>query len=468
MIDAEWRITYWNATAARLLDFPRDQALGRILGDVVPTLSETSADAHLRQAMQARAPVEFLIAHPPDPYDGYYSVRAAPLDDGGLAVHFRDATDELELSERYSRLLESMRDGFVAVGTDGDIIYMNRVAERLLRLPRTAALGASVWPLIPAEPAAIASALRDTIRDGKPRTLHAVRPEGAVFRDRFFDLWVHPLPGGGVSALFQDVSERIQRDKDLARYAAEAEEANRAKSRFFAAVSHELRTPLNAIVGYTHLLSTQTYGALSPPAARAAERTSVCAEHLARMVDDVLLMTTAEIDRLPAVRTSVALDTFLPSAIEPLRQQAEAKGLRVVLQVAPDTPVLETDPDRLRQLLAALVSNAVKFTSRGEVRIAAQATGEEGAGAGRDGVRITIQDTGPGIPPDERDRVFEAFEQLGDPARSDSLNRGPGLGLTLARHLTKLLGGTISIGEAEAGGASFSLFLPLRSSGAAS
>lgn len=460
MLDGEGRVTYWNAAAQRLLGPVREQVLGRPLTETAPALAGGAFGRGLAQARQSGDAVEFSVPHPEAGRGRYLSVRVSPLDDGGVAVHCRDATAEAQLAERYADLLESIRDGFIGLGADGSIVYMNGVAERLLRLSRERTLGRKIWPLLPREPAEIERALRATLADGRPRSLQGLSPRGAVFAGRVFDLWVHPVPGGGLSMLFQDVSERVQREKELARYAAEAEEANRAKSRFFAAVSHELRTPLNALVGYTHLLSTETYGALPPAAVRAASRAGVCAEHLGRMIDDLLLMTTAEVDQLPVVATPLELRTYLPGVIEPIRQQAEAKGLRFAVEVAPETPVIETDPDRLRQLLHALLSNAVKFTSRGGVRLhVAPAPAEE---AGAAGVRIRVIDTGPGIPEAERGRIFEAFEQIGDPARSDSLRHGPGLGLTIARRLATLLAGSLLLEQSGSDGSVFRVDLPLR------
>ncbi|MBV9774226.1 MAG: HAMP domain-containing histidine kinase [Gemmatimonadetes bacterium] len=254
---------------------------------------------------------------------------------------------------------------------------------------------------------------------------------------------------------------QVRRERDLARLAAEADEANRAKSRFFAAVSHELRTPLNAIVGYTHLLSTETYGPVPAGARRAAERAGVCAEHLSRLVDDVLLVTTAEIGRLPVSPSPVELDPFLRAGLEPLRQQAEAKRLDFVVEVAPDAAEVETDPSRLRQLLIALVGNAVKFTAKGGVRISARSVMAPGSYPGEEPwVELAVADTGPGISPEHREQIFEAFEQLGDPSRSDSMSRGTGVGLTVARKLSVLLRGTLAVEDRPGGGSVFLLRLP--------
>jgi signal transduction histidine kinase len=291
------------------------------------------------------------------------------------------------------------------------------------------------------------------MEDGRPRELSAVRPSAEWLRGRCFDLSVGPLAGGGIALLFQDVTERQEREVELARLAGEAEEANRAKSRFFAAVSHELRTPLHAIVGYTHLLSTDSFGEMPTPASRAAERASVCAEHLARLIDDVLLLTTAEIDRLPVFPSPIHLPTYAAEVLEPLRRQAEAKGLEFALDLPRALPTLQVDPERLRQVLYALVTNAIKFTPRGRVRLRARAD--------RGGVEIRVEDSGPGIAPEDRARIFEPFEQVADEARTDSIHRGTGLGLSIAGKLTARLGGSLRLEQPEAGGSVFVLWLPV-------
>ena len=456
-LDGEGRITCWNAAAERLLGIPREAAVGRALAEVFPPTEEGAE--RLRLAAGAREPQCFRESREVNGRLVHLAVQVAPVEGGGVAVLFRDAGAERAVEEAYARLLESMRDGFVAVDSEWRIVHVNAAAVSLLPLHRERALGSDLRVLLPSSPPEIAEILHATMQDGTPRHLSTVRPEGRVFGGRFFDIWTYPLPTGGISILFEDVTTHVERERELARLAAQAEEANRAKSRFFAAVSHELRTPLNAIVGYTHLLSTDTYGPAAPGARRAAERAGVCAEHLARLVDDVLLVTTAEIGRLSVSPGPVALEEFLRTALEPLRQQAEAKNLGFGVEVADDASHLQTDPDRLRQLLVPLVGNAVKFTARGEVRVTVR--GAEGP-RGEEQVEIAVADTGPGISPEDRERIFDAFEQLGDPSRSDSLNRGTGFGLTIARQLAGLLRGSLTVEGREGDGSVFRLRLPRR------
>jgi PAS domain S-box-containing protein len=468
MVDAEWRITYWNAAAERYLGLRRNRVGGRALWEVLPAWRDGEAWVHLHAVSQEGVARRY---HERLPGRRMLSVHAAPLDRGGLVIHFRDATEEVRRAGQYTALLESIRDGFLAVDESWTIVYVNRLAESLLRFPREQAIGQSLWSLYPRRSNDIADCLRATMHDGQPRALREVRPDGRALRGRIFDVWTFPLAGGGISVLFEDVAERVQREGELSRLATEAQAANEAKSRFFAAASHELRTPLNAIVGYTHLLGSCTYGDMPDGAVRAAQRASACAEHLSRLVDDVLLLTTTELGRLPLAIEEVDLASYLPAYLRSLCEMAEAKGLSFRFEMDDDLPPLETDPQRLRQLLVAVASNAVKYTSRGSVtlRVRQLVSSEPLPGQGESytlfpepQIEIVVSDTGPGIPLEDRERVFGAFEQLGDEARADSMARGTGLGLSVARQLAGILKGSLELMDTSECGSCFRLRLPLR------
>lgn len=460
ILDSTWRVTFWNAAAEELLGVSRQRIQGRVLWEALPVLRETATWSALHAAVADNAVQDYVEPLPGAGARRFAAVHAAPLPGGSLLLQMRDATEEITRSTEHVTVLESIRDGFIAVDSAWRVVYINGVAESLFRFSRDQVLGLSLWPLLPRGPVTIAENLRATMEDGEPRHLREVRPEGRFFRGRIFDLWIYPLPGGGTSLMFEDVTERVEYERELARLVVKANEANEAKGRFFAAISHELRTPLNAIVGYTHLLTSSTYGPMPAAAQRAAERTGVCAEHLARLVDDVLLLTTAEIGRLPVIPEEVRLAEFLPSALEPHRHQAEAKRLKFALEIAPREAVIETDPQRLRQLLAALVSNAVKFTAAGSVHVEVRV---ETAESDRDpALAIRVRDTGRGIPIEAQGRIFEPFEQTGDPSRSQSMTMGSGLGLTVAQQLARLLRGRLTLESSSDAGSCFRLQIPLR------
>lgn len=449
-VGEDWTVSYWNHAAERWFGASREATVGEPLWDALPSLRAPGLRARIAAVVATGRSMRIDLSARDDGKP--LTVEASPLEGGGLALHFRDASDQARLAERYSRLLASIRDGFVAVDTEWRVVYVNPAAEALLRVKMHRAVGASLLDYLPDDPPELAETLRRTMEDGLPRGLSAVRPQAEWLRGRTYELAVDPLAGGGISLLFQDVTEQRDRELELARLAGEAEEASRAKSRFFAAVSHELRTPLHAIVGYTHLLSTDSFGEMPVPASRAAERASVCAEHLARLIDDVLLLTTAEIDRLPMYPSGLRLGRWAPEVLEPLRRQAEAKGLTFAVDVPAEMRELVADPERLRQVLYALVTNAIKFTARGTVHVRARADGA--------GVEVRVEDSGPGIAEEDRARIFEAFEQVADDARTDSIHRGTGLGLSIAWKLADRMGGSLHLEQPDDGGSAFVLWLP--------
>ncbi len=452
MVGADWRLAYCNAAAERMLGTPREELLGLTVSGAFAGADEASVRERLSRARRADGPVrlpgEEIFPGAPHPF----CVIVTPAEDG-VALQLRALEGD---AGRSRGLLESLRHGCVAVDAAGRITYANRAARGVLGARRDAVPGAEIWSLLPAEPALLRDTLRAALSDGKPHRLHSIKVEAEPFRGRFFDVWTRPLADGGASILFEDVTARIERDRDLARYAAEAEEASRARARFFAAASHELRTPLHAIVGYSHLLATATFGPLPREAQRAAERSSLCAEHLSQLVDDVLLLSTTEIDRLRVVPVKLAPANFLHAAMEPLRVQAEAKGLSFTIAAPETLPAVESDPERLRQVLQAVVGNALKFTPRGGVRVEARTASDPGT------IEFRVADTGPGIPAGDRERIFQPFEQLCDPSRTDSATRGTGLGLTVARQLARRLHGTLDVeDDAANAGAVFRLRVPV-------
>ena len=233
-------------------------------------------------------------------------------------------------------------------------------------------------------------------------------------------------------------------------------EANRGKSRFLANVSHELRTPLNAIVGYNSLALDGLYGPLPGPLQTAHERIGAAAEHLLGLVNDVLDLSKIEAGRLEVHPEPLSLEGILDSVLTVIEPIAEAKGLRIDLIVERRLPQLITDPRHLRQILLNFVANAVKFTERGSVTITARRLTDDPTR-----VRVVVEDTGIGIATDDLERIFEEFEQVRPSGRGDSIQRGAGLGLAIARKLARLLGATVQVDSVLGSGSRFTLDLPI-------
>lgn len=237
-------------------------------------------------------------------------------------------------------------------------------------------------------------------------------------------------------------TERLQ----LARKQADA--ASQAKSEFLANMSHEVRTPLTSIIGFSGILKTSKD--LGERDRRFVERIEGASQNLLTIVNDILDLARMESGELqmtpePADARAIAL-----SAAELVSEQAAAKGLALRVEAEPDLPLALVDPARLRQVLLNLVSNAVKFTAEGSVTVHVAAEPEW--------LRISVEDTGIGIPADRLDQVFERFAQ----ADSTVARRfgGAGLGLPISRRLIQQMGGELTAESRPGRGSRFEVLAP--------
>jgi len=221
-----------------------------------------------------------------------------------------------------------------------------------------------------------------------------------------------------------------------------AEVASIAKSAFLACMSHELRTPLNAVLGFAQLL--QWDKTLSDQHKASVDIIRSSGEHLLTLINDVLDVSRIEAGKLDLYRVRFNLHEFLRTVADIMRAKAEEKSLLFVYEPPPDLPLgVEGDDKRLRQVLLNLLGNAVKFTDRGEVRLAVGVLGTEPDGdAGRVRLHFEVRDTGVGIAPEELERVFRPFEQVGE---LDRRAGGTGLGLAISRELVRLMGSDIQV-----------------------
>lgn len=233
---------------------------------------------------------------------------------------------------------------------------------------------------------------------------------------------------------------------------AKAEEANRMKSEFLASMSHELRTPLNGILGFSELLKSEL---TVPDQQHYAEVIHDSGQHLLNLVNEVLDLSKVEAGKMDFAWTDVRVNEIAGELASLHRASAQAKGLILNLKLENNLPAtIETDPTRLRQILNNLLNNAVKFTEHGSIQLSVASEGDR--------VSFAVSDTGPGIPPEAQEQIFEKFKQL-----EHFLTRshgGTGLGLALVKQLAEHMGGSVAVVSTVGEGSTFTVTFPVRAS----
>jgi len=250
----------------------------------------------------------------------------------------------------------------------------------------------------------------------------------------------------------QDLARRAAFAVDNARLYQQALLANQAKSDFLAVMSHELRTPLTAIMGYAELIRNGVLGEVNESQAWHLERLLVSARHLLQLIDEILVFTRAEAGREQVRSERVDLAKVAHDVSRQIEPLAREKGLEFSVHVPERPALVELDRGKVRQVLMSLLTNAVKFTSRGAVELNADL--EDGQAVFR------VRDTGPGIPPEHIEDIFDPFWQAEQ--ATTRTQGGAGLGLSLARRLARLLGGDISVESTPGVGSTFTVRVPAR------
>jgi signal transduction histidine kinase/DNA-binding response OmpR family regulator len=233
-----------------------------------------------------------------------------------------------------------------------------------------------------------------------------------------------------------------------------AESARTAKEQFVANVSHELRTPLNMIIGFSEMVlqSPETYGS-RVPATLQADLAVIHrnAEHLTKLIDDVLDLSQIEADQMALTKEHVPFAEIVDLATQAVRPLYESKGLSLEVEMLTPLPVVFCDPTRIREVLLNLLSNAGRFTERGGVRVRAWRDGDE--------LAVSVSDTGHGIATQDIGKLFQPFQQLDATVRRSF--GGTGLGLSISKRFVEMHGGTIAVESQPDVGTTFTFRLPI-------
>ncbi|HJU65284.1 MAG TPA: ATP-binding protein [Gemmatimonadaceae bacterium] len=512
--DRDWRFTYINRRAAELIHESghSEELIGKPLWEAYPWLVGTPTEEHLRRVMVERVPASFEMRA--SDAGRWYLVRVYPMQDGGVSAQWSDITEQKRSVEE-SRLLaaasellvssldiETTLDGVcrLVVPTLADYCAIHLLeSHRLLRLVSACHIDAEqlaaakelerLYPPSPDSPVGASHAMStgalwldaDISEDQLVAAARDDRHRRLLLRLAWKSSIAVPLTVRGhtlgamtlVTAqsgrrystdqveLAQELARRTAYAVDNARlYASanqarlEAEKASQAKMMFLTAMSHELRTPLNAIAGYAELMEMGVHGPVTKQQRESLVRIQRSERHLLSLINDVLNFARVGTGQLKLDLDTVPLTTMLGGVEALVAQRVTSKRLRFQRTDCDPSLAAHADGEKVRQILLNLLSNAIKFTNPGGlISIEVTATDQK--------VRITVRDTGRGIPPQQLERIFEPFVQLDRSLTSN--DEGTGLGLSISRELARAMGGDLTAESALGAGSAFTLSLPRRS-----
>ena len=393
-------------------------------------------------------------------------------------MELRHMRELLQSEARFRDIVGSAMDAILSIDDKGTVTLFNSTAERVFGCPATEAVGSSVLQFFPPSDRAgvlqrifkVAGGTTDKLSNPMtPTSMQAVRSNGTPFPIEA-SVSCMETPGGNIyTIILRDVSERVAHEERLRKQAeslaettAELKAANEelnvrqldleramtARSRFYASMSHELRTPINAVLGYSTLLLERIYGPLNDKQAEGIERTQRAARHLLELVNDVLDLSKIEAGKIDLRLQPVTFPSLIEDLFVTVRPLADEHGSSLDLKLDEEVRVV-TDPRRVRQILLNLLSNAIKFGNGKPINVTCNKRDDGG-------IVIEVTDHGPGIPPQDLDRIFQEFVQLG----KTQLQDGTGLGLPISRRLAELLQGSLTVRSAQGEGSTFTLSLP--------
>lgn len=364
----------------------------------------------------------------------------------------------LQDSELLQAILKISSEAVIITSTSGEILKFSVGAQAVFGYTPEEAVGRSVDILLPDG----ARALHDShltafargdvdakvMQERGQSQLRGLRQSGETFPIGVSIAKLETAEGTILTAIVRDLTEQCAVEGALAAAARAAEAASTAKSVFLATMSHEIRTPLNGVLGMVQVMAAADLPAMQ------RERLDVIrqsGEALLAILNDILDLSKIEAGKLELEMAPFDLASLVRGAQSTFTAMANRKGLSFALEVSGAEGIYVGDATRIRQILYNLISNALKFTQEGEIRVTAQRTAS--------GLRIAVCDTGIGIAPAAITRLFDPFVQ----ADTSTTRRygGSGLGLTICRDLARLMGGSISVESREGKGSAFTVDLPL-------
>ncbi len=447
--DLQGRVLRINPEFTKIFGYTTEEALGKSIDNLVASQNYYDRATSLtRKALEGESVALETVRRRKDGSEIHVSLLVSPICVSGKVIAlyaiYRDITERKRAEEsiqkeaaKLSAMISGMEEGVILADAAGRIIEVNGFFCSLMGRDRAEFLGKNVVDIdLELEPEEMEKTIRAfKLTPDSPPVIVQKRLRNLETVIRFQPIYCRGEYDGVLLNII-DVTELI-----LARRKAEA--ASLAKSNFLANMSHEIRTPMNGILGMTELaLSTE----LTAEQLEYLNAINDSAQSLMRLLDDMLDFSKIEARKIELESIPFNLRDAIECAVSPFALQAHQKGLELIVQIPPDlTEDVIGDPGRLRQVINNLISNAIKFTERGEVIVSVE---EESRTATEVFVHLAVKDTGIGIPPAKQQVIFDAFVQA-----DSSMTRkygGTGLGLAISYQLVRLMGGTIWV-ESEVG-----------------
>ncbi|MBI4723483.1 MAG: PAS-domain containing protein [Rhodomicrobium sp.] len=383
--------------------------------------------------------------------------------DGGITFLFDDVTEKLSLERQYHSLIEGQREtldhlseGLAVFGADGRLQLFNPAFQTIWKLPEAVLLDCPHLESIIVQSERLAPDLSfwQTLRDaitGMPEARDTF--SGTIGRqdDTRLAYTVTPLPDGGTLVTFADVTDSKRFEDVLLERNEALEASDRLKTAFLSHVSYELRTPLTTIIGFADLLAEPSTGPLNGKQREYLNDIKTSSQVLLNIINDILDLAVIDAGALDLKLSPVDLNQTIEAAALGVRERLSRARISLDVHVAKDAGTAMADENRLIQVLYNLLSNAIGFSpEEGTITLTCRSE--------KNGIAISVQDTGLGIPEEEQAAVFERFETRSNGSR----HRGAGLGLSLVKSIVELHKGRIDLRSTPGAGTTVTITLPHR------